>query len=244
MEKAVQLDEKFLANFLDLEEAEIRRLPHGTDGRTINDLVAERHKRRMQALATALESEDDLGKVVRGHIHIEHELQQIIFFAAPNPDQLKAFERQEFSEKVRLALVLGLKSDLASPLNAAGNLRNKFAHQLDTTLNQEMAKNLVATLPAALRARFEALLRNVVSEGPKALIAKLPPAWKAQIEAALGHSILELADPFDILKGEARVLAEARVDVLVFYLCLFEELANERHRFAFEKIQRMKAAAA
>jgi hypothetical protein len=93
LENAVQSDENFLANFLELDEAEIARLAHGRDVRAINDLVLERHKNRMQALAAALESEDDLGKVVRGHIHIEHELQQIIFFAAPNPDELKRFER-------------------------------------------------------------------------------------------------------------------------------------------------------
>src|SRR4029077_11681771 len=87
LENAVQSDENFLANFLDLDEAEIARLAHGRDVRAINDLVLEPHKNRMQALAAALESEDDLGKVVRGHIHIERELQQIIFFAAPNPDE-------------------------------------------------------------------------------------------------------------------------------------------------------------
>ena len=69
----MQVDEKFVANLLGLEEAEIARLD-GTDGRTINDLVFERHKKTMLALGTALESEDDLGKVVRGHIHIENEL--------------------------------------------------------------------------------------------------------------------------------------------------------------------------
>jgi len=56
MEKAVEVDEKFVANLLDLDEAEIARLAHATDGRTVNDLVLERKKKRMQALATALES--------------------------------------------------------------------------------------------------------------------------------------------------------------------------------------------
>jgi hypothetical protein len=125
-------------------------------------------------------------------------------------------------------MVLGLKSDLASPLNAAGNLRNKFAHQLDTTLNQEMAKNLVATLPPRFKARFQAVLSEALAS----------PALKALLEARLSAHL------FDLLKGEARTLAEARIDVIVFFLGLFEELAHERHRFAFEKIQRMQATAA
>ena len=247
----MQLDKKFVANLFDLDEAEITSidgltfdLVGGTEGLTINDLVLKRHKTKLEALAASLYSDDDLGKVVRGHIHIEHELEHIIFFASPNPDHLKSFESQEFSEKVRLALMLGLKANLAPALNAAGKLRNKFAHRLDTALNKEIAQNLVATLPSALKVRFEALLKNAVAGGTKELIARLPPAWKAQIEFALGHSLLELAHPFYILKGEARVQAEARMDVIVFFLCLFEELANERHRFAVQKLERMKATAA
>jgi hypothetical protein len=85
----VQVDEKFAANLLGLDESEIARLADGWDSRAVNALVLERHKKRMQALATALESEDDLGKVVRGHIHIENELEQIIFFASPRPEHLK-----------------------------------------------------------------------------------------------------------------------------------------------------------
>jgi hypothetical protein len=234
----VQLTKSFLARLFDLDEAEITHidglkfdLSRGTEGLKLNDLLVDRHKTKMQALATALESEDDLGKVVRGHIHIEHELQQVIFFAAPSPEQLKPFERQEFSEKVQLALMLGLKPDLAPPLNAAGNLRNKFAHRLDTMLNREMAQNLVAALPPTLKVRFEALLSNALAS----------PAWKAQLEARFGRplpELPELAHPFDLLKGEARTHAEARMDVIVFFLCLFEELANERLRFAVEKLQR------
>jgi len=34
------------------------------------------------------------------------------------------------------------------------------------------------------------------------------------------------------------------MDVITFFLCLFEALAHERHRFAVEKIQRMQATAA
>jgi len=244
----VQLTKSFLARLLDLDEAEITNidglkfdLARGMEGLNLNDLLLERHKTKMQALAIALESEDALGKVVRGHIHIEHELHQVIFFAAPNPDHLKSFDGQEFSEKVRLALLLGLKAALAPPLNAAGKLRNKFAHRLDMKLNKEVAENLVATLPESLKARFEMSLRNVMLELPKHLSARMPPALKAHFEALLGRSLSELAQPFDLLKGEARAHAEAQMDVLAFFLCLFEELANERHRFASEKLQRMVA---
>jgi len=83
----------------------------------------------LESLSGALRNEDDLGKVVRAHIHIEHELQEFIFFAAPVPDQLKSFDSMEFTEKVQLALLLGLTPDLKAALNATGRLRNKFAHR-------------------------------------------------------------------------------------------------------------------
>jgi hypothetical protein len=106
VEKAVQLEKYFLARLFDLDEAEITKidgltfkLAPGKESWTVKDLFFERHKKKMQALAAALTSEDDLGKVVRGHIHIEHELQQILFFASPSPDHLKSFESQEFRKR-------------------------------------------------------------------------------------------------------------------------------------------------
>ena len=245
----MQLDKKFVANLFDVDEAEITsidglKVDLAGEDLSLERLLLKRHEKKMQALGTDLQSEDDLGKVIRGHIHIEHELNQIIFFAAANPNELKSFDRQEFSEKVRLALVLGLKTDLATPLNAAGNLRNKFAHRLDTKLSKQMAKTLIATLPPVLKARFDALLSTARSELPK-LIARLP-ALKARFEVLLGHSLSdsELADPFGLLKGERRTYADAQMDVIAFFLCLFGEVANERVRFAVQKIERMKATAA
>ena len=67
---------------------------------------------------------DDLAVVVRAHLHIEHELDELIYFAAPNPTHLK--ERMEYSEKVWLALVLGMNAELKPALNAVGNLRTNF----------------------------------------------------------------------------------------------------------------------
>jgi hypothetical protein len=120
--------------------------------------------------------------------------------------------------------VLGLKADLAPPLNAAGKLRNKFAHRLDMQLTAEVANNLIATLPPALKTRLQGHRSYALSELPNHILKS--PALKAQFETLLGHPLPELANPFDLLKGEARAHAEARMDVIVFFLCLFEELAG------------------
>lgn len=65
--------------------------------------LAERDK----AFYEALRGEDDLGMVVRAHIHIEHELRGLITAAAPKPDQVK-FSEMDFDATIRLALILGL----------------------------------------------------------------------------------------------------------------------------------------
>jgi hypothetical protein len=116
MEKNVQLEKRFLAKFFDVEEDEITHIegltfdvPGAPDEASLIRLVGERHKRKMQNLAEALTSDDDLGKVVRGLIHIEHELEEVIYFASPNPDYF--FTPPDFTDKVRL----GLQTQLLPP---------------------------------------------------------------------------------------------------------------------------------
>jgi RNase H-fold protein (predicted Holliday junction resolvase) len=84
----------------------------------------------------ALVGEDELGAVVRAHIHIEHELEQFIATVLPRADELG---RMDYSAKVRLALACGLPRELKPTLNAIGTLRNKFAHRLGTRLTRKEA---------------------------------------------------------------------------------------------------------
>jgi len=185
-------------------------LSNATEEQTsFKELLHDRVKEKVRALTTVLIGEDDLGKVVRAHIYIEHELQDLIFFAAPNPDQLERFDNMEFSEKVRLALILGLDSNLKAGLTAVGNLRNKFSHRLDMKLGEEEANSLVASLPSPVRRKFQTLLKDALSELPEK----------------------------SSLKGEARAYFRAQTQVMMFFLALFDEVAEARHRLAFEKLR-------
>jgi hypothetical protein len=103
---------------------------------------------------------DDLAVVVRAHLHIEHELDELIYFAAPNPTHLK--ERMEYSEKVWLALVLGMTAELKPALTAAGTLRNRFAHNLDTTLTKGDSKDLIHKLTREVREEMVPSLSELV----------------------------------------------------------------------------------
>jgi hypothetical protein len=212
-------DKKFLAKLLGVNESDITNIKGLTfelanapeERKTFRDLLSERRRKRIEALAEVLRAEDDLGKIVRAHIHIEHELQELIFLAAPNPTQLKPFDRMEYSDKVQLALVLGLNAELKAALNATGNLRNKFSHRLDMKIGEEEVTNLISTFTPSTKQQFQRLLRTALSELPST----------------------------PVLKGEALSYFQAQIKATVFFLQLFEEVAKERHRLAFEKIQRM-----
>ena len=212
----MRLDKKFLARLLGVDESKITSisglsfeadLPDNLSN--FKDLLNDRHRKRIEELSKVLIQEDDLGKIVRAHIHIENELQDFIFFAAPNPTQVK--ERMEYSERVQLALILGLNAELKSALNAAGNLRNKFSHRLDMKIGEDEAKNLISTLAPVAKQRFQSLLKESFSELPNA------PA----------------------LKGKALTYFRSRMAVVAFFLRLFDDLAEERHRVAFERLQNM-----
>jgi hypothetical protein len=212
----MRIDKKLVAKLLDIDEAEIAGLGNlssklNSPSNTFERLLDERQRRRLESLSAALRNDDDLGKVVRAQIHIEHELQDFIFFASPVPDQLKSFDTMEFTDKVQLALLLGLTPDLKSALNATGRLRNKFAHKLDMKIGEDEAKNLIATLTPSAKQRFQARLDDALSGLPEN----------------------------NRLAGDALVYFNTQIKVSVFFLQLFDHVSRERHRVALEKIRQM-----
>jgi len=105
---------------------------------------------RNAAFFQMLEGEDDLGMIVRAHIHIEHELREFILAAAPKPKEIK-FSDFDYAKTLQLALALGLNPELKAGLTALGALRNKFAHRLDMKLSDQHAKDLWTTLTSELK---------------------------------------------------------------------------------------------
>jgi hypothetical protein len=101
-----------------------------------------------KAFVDALFGEDDLGVVVRAHIHVEAKLVEFLELLVVAPQHLERM-KLEFEQKVNLAVALGLKPEHASGLSALGNLRNAFAHRLDAKLSEERVRNLYETLSGA-----------------------------------------------------------------------------------------------
>ena len=89
-------------------------------------------------IRTALLNEDDTGKVIRTHTHIESLINSYICKAVNRPDYIKKLKLDYFG-CVNLALCLGLSEDLQKPLHAIGTIRNEFAHKT----NQKIDKNRV-----------------------------------------------------------------------------------------------------
>jgi hypothetical protein len=98
-------------------------------------------------LISDLFREDELGVVVRAHIHIEARLLELLALLVTDTNYLDKMNL-EFSQRVNLSVALGLKAEHAPALLALGTLRNRFAHRLDTTLSESTINNLYDALSA------------------------------------------------------------------------------------------------
>jgi len=97
------------------------------------------------AFVGALFGEDELGVVIRAHIHIEAKLLELLELLVVDPKPLEQMDLG-FTQSVKLAIALGLKSEHAPGLSALGTLRNAFAHRLDVKLSEDRVNNLYEAL--------------------------------------------------------------------------------------------------
>jgi len=85
--------------------------------------------------------EDELGMVIRAHIHVEAQLIRLLEALVPYPESLDKMNL-DYSQRVNLSIAMGLKPEQAPPLRALGSIRNRFAHRLDSSLNRSDVDNL------------------------------------------------------------------------------------------------------
>jgi len=103
--------------------------------------------------------EDELGVVIRAHIHIEEYVDK--FFAIKIDDcNYLAKIKLEFSEKVLLALSLGLDKEFQKPLMVISKIRNKFAHKTDSTLTESDVNNLYKSFCSEEKAELQDMIKN------------------------------------------------------------------------------------
>jgi hypothetical protein len=111
---------------------------------------------------SALNKEDDLGMVIRTHIHIEHWLERYLCLCVPLYEEYKTRITPEYESKINLALAMGLEPELKPILKALGTLRNRFAHQPDQTLKANDVDNLYKTLSPSQKQLLQKTYRYIV----------------------------------------------------------------------------------
>ncbi|WP_275100162.1 hypothetical protein [Sedimenticola hydrogenitrophicus] len=143
-------------------------------------------------LINALNSEDDLGAVIRAHIHIESALNNLIDSYFESPKHIDRM-RLEFHEKVKLAQAIGLKNQYAKPLNTLGTIRNNFAHRLDTTLGSNEIDSLYKSFDGddkqMIQGAYLRTNKSLKTKGPKS-ITKLKPKEQFTLIVTAMHQIL------------------------------------------------------
>ena len=87
-------------------------------------------------LRDALMHDEDLIAAVRGHLYIEIQLNRLIERLVPYPEEI-ANSKLGWQQRVELALGLGLKSQYGPPLKKLGNIRNKFAHSPNASIEDK-----------------------------------------------------------------------------------------------------------
>lgn len=104
--------------------------------REVRTIVAWKPTRlSMELLFGDIAARDDLGVVLRGHLYVEHVLDEMLGLMVAYPTALKGL-RLSFQRKVGLARALGLLlRGEEKPLLALNSVRNAYAHDLRAVLS-------------------------------------------------------------------------------------------------------------
>jgi hypothetical protein len=103
----------------------------------------------------AMDSEDDLGRILRAHLNMEALLNVLILRDTSNAERLLG--GTPYARKVSVARQMGLIPQwMMKALDKIGELRNRFAHQLEYKLRDADAASLYATLEPDLKKTVDA----------------------------------------------------------------------------------------
>ncbi|MBX9998154.1 hypothetical protein [Priestia aryabhattai] len=102
--------------------------------------------------------------VLKGHLHIERALENIIRESFENPNLLLT-EKSMFSNKLSLVSALGIvPHEYTVALKYFNKIRNKFSHDLEFKLEEEELAQLVNRLDSKTKEFYEGLLRQDTPE--------------------------------------------------------------------------------
>ncbi|MFH1769229.1 MAG: hypothetical protein ABH833_01005 [Parcubacteria group bacterium] len=103
-----------------------------------------------ESFSSALLHEDDLGSVIRVHLHVEFHVNEILNILTPYPEDLKPLQL-DYDGKVNLICALGVQPKYKPIVSALGKMRNKFAHNPFYRLDKSEVNNLYKALESTDR---------------------------------------------------------------------------------------------
>lgn len=113
-----------------------------------------------------LQREDEVGLVLRAHIHIEHAIIELLEAGAPNSNLLKK-ANLNYDRKIIIAAAFNMiRADLLEPLEKIGKLRNKFAHRLGYKLSSEDVVPFINAFPKEDRKLMERIYADTRAKSP------------------------------------------------------------------------------
>lgn len=95
---------------------------------------------KMSEMMSLLTQENELGKVMHTHIHIENLINEYLSCVLLFPEQIKPIHLDYFG-KIHIALALGLPNELKAPLLQLGKIRNDFAHKKNIEIDSNYMNN-------------------------------------------------------------------------------------------------------
>lgn len=129
----------------------------------LDGAAAEPQTSEMVEFLKALAGEDELGVIVRAHIHIENQVERFLAAVLPAPHELGSLN---YATKVRIALACGLRPDLKPALKSLGALRNKFAHEPGKVLSAGDADAILASLGSREKAALAKGFTQLTADHP------------------------------------------------------------------------------
>jgi len=109
--------------------------------------TAQPDRSKIDEFIKVLNGEEELGAVVRAHIHIEALLFKLLGLLVKDENYLRKLNL-EFSQCVDLVVALGLGREHAKGLHVFGGLRHEFEHNINSELSESRVNNLYESLSA------------------------------------------------------------------------------------------------
>ncbi|MGH8509066.1 MAG: hypothetical protein ACREVH_10160 [Gammaproteobacteria bacterium] len=142
--------------------------------------------------------EDDVGLVLRGHLHIEHQLIELVSTCLSFKQRCD-WSRISYLAKVDLALASGLPENRKKVLEKLNTLRNTFAHSLSATISKKDILDLYNCLSEPLReglkVTHKAIGRGDLSEPSSLEPRDLLILIFLNVRQAIKAAVITLRDP-------------------------------------------------